>query len=255
MECRLRSSCHARLRLDRRRRVARVRRSRHLRLQDQRPGRTSAPDRCACQRLVDRGLGAVASRGGRPRSGRRSALPGAVVPCPASHAMGNGADDGLAGADLSLDQALPDVSRARSREPGLTTHRLARVERRTPTATEDLHRIPPSAQRVLRRGLHPQPDAHSQPTLGAHKAPAPDLQDQVRECRLTRSLKSAHWKIPARKPSDLLRTSPWPLHRSTDARALDGFRLLAAQGGCTGSRCGSGIGRIRRDRRWRPVLA
>jgi hypothetical protein len=169
--------------------------------------------------------------------------------------MGNGADDGLAGADLSLDQALPDVSRARSREPGLTTHRLARVERRTPTATEDLHRIPPSAQRVLRRGLHPQPDAHSQPTLGAHKAPAPDLQDQVRECRLTRSLKSAHWEIPARKPSDPLRTSPWPLHRSTDARALDGFRLLAAQGGCTGSRCGSGIGRIRRDRRWRPVLA
>jgi hypothetical protein len=108
--------------------------------------------------------------------------------------MGNGADDGLAGADLSLDQALPDVSRARSREPGLTTHRLARVERRTPTATEDLHRIPP-------------------------------------------------------------RTGPWPQHRSTDARALDGFRLLVAQGGCTGSRYGSGSGRIRRDRRWRPVLA
>jgi aminoglycoside phosphotransferase (APT) family kinase protein len=31
--------------------------------------------------------------------------------------MGNGADDGLAGADLSLDQALPDVSRVGLESP------------------------------------------------------------------------------------------------------------------------------------------
>jgi hypothetical protein len=45
--------------------------------------------------------------------------------------------------------------------------------------------IPPSAQRLLRRGLHAQPDVHGQRTLGVSEAPVFDLPDQVRECRLT----------------------------------------------------------------------
>ena len=117
MERRPRPNRHARLRLDRRRRVAPIRRSRHLRVQDRRPGRTSAPGRYACQRLVDRELGAVASRGGS-----LGLVVGALYQVQTYLAllptlMGNGADDGLAGGDLSLDQAQPDALRAGLESP------------------------------------------------------------------------------------------------------------------------------------------
>ena len=101
------AGAHARLRLDRRRRVAPVRRSRHLRLQDPGRLRAPAPGRCLCRCLVD---------GGSEESLREAAALGLVVGALYQvqtyrallpTLMGNGADDDLAGADLDwINRAL-----------------------------------------------------------------------------------------------------------------------------------------------------
>jgi len=75
-----------------------------------------------------------------------------------------------------------------------------------------LHRIPPSAQRVLRRGLHPQPDAHGQGALGVGDAPTANLPDQPRDWRLTRGHTMRRLgSIQPGKVWTLCCTGPWPL--------------------------------------------
>ena len=105
VERRLRSGHDPRLRLDRRRRVAPVRRPRHLRVQDRRPRRAPPPRRRLRRRLVDAG-----SATGPAESLREAAALGLVVGALYQlqtyrallpSLIGNGADDGLADADLS----------------------------------------------------------------------------------------------------------------------------------------------------------
>ena len=71
--------------------------------------------------VVEGGVRGVASGGGSPRSGCRGAVPGADLPCPPADADGKRCRRRTGGWRPGLDQAQPDVPRARPRQPGLTS--------------------------------------------------------------------------------------------------------------------------------------